>query len=985
MAQNKFTFLPWIRKGLAKAISQTEASANPASYRPSITARVDLQSTTITKEIQIQSAADVLRINPSAILRMDPIEGSAEMEDNYLASIEFYDEDLPWRFTPAQPDPATPNRLSPWIFLMVLKNSTIAEGGNQIGEFSIDTTSMEYPKVVLNSDVNFQHVLPPNNEIYAWAHVQVNHSFTSSSPTPTEIVEAIKADANCAFSRLICPRKLDLDTSYTAFVIPTYELGRLAGAETIPSGVHSLTKAWDNSNPTDIDKRKFPFYHSWEFRTSNTGNFETLAAKIVPQEASAALSGRPMYIGDLGMGIDIETTPAPNRFIQLEGALKGLGAQDALITANPIYNDLTSQIKDRVNAQNNTVNTSEFFDFGTPDDPGVMPPLYGQWHSLSSSVENDSAEWIKEINLDPRSRVAASIGAEIVKRNQEELMTSAWEQVDDILSAVQKITIAEVATRVGQVAFEKHIKHPKEDINDPQVRERLLTMTYNLSSNIRLDNEDDMLTIKKHIEESKVPSAVLSNAFKKVIRPGLKRSSLLSSQTANGGIGLSKGLVHRYISEPENALQRSMAERKTLFPADAVPTSVLIPLANSLEGNYANYTQLGDSLYYQAGNVPSDTQGTYTNALTQLSDAVSTLLTTTPLIELQEGVEMTLEERTSPKLVIQEKLAGIIQVKNLTTNEYVDFNVEFWNADTNTFNSLSDSYSLASSISNEVLPYPEFDMPIYELLKDVSPDYIIPNIDQIQDNSATVLEPNPRFIEALFAGLNHEFGRELLWREYPTDQRGSYFRKFWDRSDSDDAEVNDIDLPLHQWNNSLGANTGMSGDYLILVIRGELLRKFPNTLIFAKEATFVDPVPTTPEQMEDASRMPKLDGLTVYPKFTAQLGQDVTLVAFEMTKETALGKNSVGVNINAGYFFCLQERPGEMRFGLSGATFQTPMNWLELSWQAIENPGVLNSSILVPTSSGFLEHIWFFSSGDMASILMRQPVNYIMDSKTLIL
>jgi len=23
-------------------------------------------------------------------------------------------------------------------------------------------------------------------------------------------------------------------------------------------------------------------------------------------------------------------------------------------------------------------------------------------------------------------------------------------------------------------------------------------------------------------------------------------------------------------------------------------------------------------------------------------------------------------------------------------------------------------------------------------------------------------------------------GRELLWREYPTDQRGSYFRQFWD-------------------------------------------------------------------------------------------------------------------------------------------------------------------------------------------------------------
>ena len=28
-------------------------------------------------------------------------------------------------------------------------------------------------------------------------------------------------------------------------------------------------------------------------------------------------------------------------------------------------------------------------------------------------------------------------------------------------------------------------------------------------------------------------------------------------------------------------------------------------------------------------------------------------------------------------------------------------------------------------------------------------------------------------------GLNHEMSRELLWNEFPTDQRGSYFRQFW--------------------------------------------------------------------------------------------------------------------------------------------------------------------------------------------------------------
>ena len=63
-------------------------------------------------------------------------------------------------------------------------------------------------------------------------------------------------------------------------------------------------------------------------------------------------------------------------------------------------------------------------------------------------------------------------------------------------------------------------------------------------------------------------------------------------------------------------------------------------------------------------------------------------------------------------------------------------------------------------------------------------------------------------------GLNHEFARELLWREYPTDQRGSTFRQFWDvRSFFNAGNANDEDLkeklrdipPLHRWTRELGA------------------------------------------------------------------------------------------------------------------------------------------------------------------------------------
>ena len=57
-------------------------------------------------------------------------------------------------------------------------------------------------------------------------------------------------------------------------------------------------------------------------------------------------------------------------------------------------------------------------------------------------------------------------------------------------------------------------------------------------------------------------------------------------------------------------------------------------------------------------------------------------------------------------------------------------------------------------------------------------------------------------------GLNHEFARKLLWRDYPTDQRGSYFRQFWDvRGYIDSEGLSDdplkeklYDIPeLHRW------------------------------------------------------------------------------------------------------------------------------------------------------------------------------------------
>jgi hypothetical protein len=75
---------------------------------------------------------------------------------------------------------------------------------------------------------------------------------------------------------------------------------------------------------------------------------------------------------------------------------------------------------------------------------------------------------------------------------------------------------------------------------------------------------------------------------------------------------------------------------------------------------------------------------------------------------------------------------------------------------------------------------------------------------------------------------------ELLWRDYPTDQRGTYFRQFWDTSAG--SAQNDIDAISKWGEHRLGKNSPNATGKLVLLIRGDLLRRYPNTVIYAVAA-----------------------------------------------------------------------------------------------------------------------------------------------------
>jgi hypothetical protein len=84
---------------------------------------------------------------------------------------------------------------------------------------------------------------------------------------------------------------------------------------------------------------------------------------------------------------------------------------------------------------------------------------------------------------------------------------------------------------------------------------------------------------------------------------------------------------------------------------------------------------------------------------------------------------------------------------------------------------------------DRVMAYPQLNEPMSGKLATHDRQVFLPGADDIPNDCVLLLKTNPRFVESFMAGLNAEMGRELLWRGFPTDRRGTPFRYFWDRVD----------------------------------------------------------------------------------------------------------------------------------------------------------------------------------------------------------
>ena len=204
------------------------------------------------------------------------------------------------------------------------------------------------------------------------------------------------------------PRRLEPNTRYTAFVIPAFETGRLAGLGEKTDGVEAQLASFGGSHPDAPDgPSRFPYYESWKFTTGDVGDFESLVGALVPRQMDPDVGKHPMDIQEMGYEIDYT---AGDGTITLEGALRIPGSDATIPLAytdgDRLAEDLTAlvnlgeDLKDSsrtADTKKNNKSTTTFnhgvFGVAHPShsdaDPVITPPAYGRWHA---GVEKLDAE-----------------------------------------------------------------------------------------------------------------------------------------------------------------------------------------------------------------------------------------------------------------------------------------------------------------------------------------------------------------------------------------------------------------------------------------------------------------------------------------------------------------------------------------------------------------------------------------------------------------
>jgi hypothetical protein len=866
---------------------------------------------------------------------MDPRPGTADFEPNYFVAIEFDRPDFPWLFTPAKADPSA--RLRPWLCLVVVRD--------QPGVTLRSTSDAPLPALEIAAPARPIDELPDLNESWWWAHAQVA---SPGSASADDLRNRLGGKPEQSLSRLLSPRLLQPNTDYIACVVPTFDIGRKAGlgqevteAE-LTSITAGLTPAWSFTPvPTLVT---LPVYHSWRFRTGEGGDFESLVRLLQPRGVPAQLGKRTIDISQPGFPVASGDTT-----LALEGALQPVNAPPS--TPGPSLRFQTELAK--------IVNLPGIVQALEPNtDPLLAPPLYGRWHAARATVTPGAAPWFDELNLDPRHRSVAAFGTRVIQEHQEALMAAAWDQAADLQRANQRLRQLQLTLAVTTRMHARHFK--------PLPPEALLRIGAPAFGRLRAiaANNATPQTLVAGLSATVLPVRAASPAMRRI---GRERGPISRRVAAQGGAARTATWMTRlvtigtsFVGQPwMDLVTVSIIRQRIPLPSTIRPFEFVTAIDVTSEGTGNPSFQVVPEGQPPPVNIFIGMPLFFDNAAARTFRATAAA----HLARINPG--RTAPPPTAPAPLVMSDVSGTLlsQIEPLRTVTALARAVV-----TTGPNATQPASTTAPATRpiDTIMAAPTFRQPMYEPLRDLSPERLLPGLETVVPNTVLGLQTNRRFVEVYMAGLNFEMGRELLWRGYPTDQRGTCFDQFWDTRGS--ASPKPDVRPLHEW------GTGRLGDFnvppgkdqFVMLMRSDLLRRYPTAVIYAVKALTPNP--------PDGTRFPSPDPKDeVHPSFRGSLPPDVSFFGFDLPVDAVIGGSATTSSpvSSAGYFIVIQEQPTEPRFGLDVGTAPANATHLQLS----AGP---------PTGAGQNGLVWGRNAAHMAAITRQQPVRILIHASQLV-
>ena len=813
---------------------------------------------------------DVIGIDAREILRQDPAPGSIDFSPNYLAAVELRRADLPWCVSPGEPDGQ--GQLVPWIALIVVD-----------ADHPPPSRRSGAPLPVL--DVRAAD-LPPWDQLRAWAHVQV---VADAAASPESVLER---EPHRALSRLVASRVLEPGRGYRACVVPVFEAGRLAGiGEPLTVDPRAAAPAWSAGG----GEIALPVYAEWTFTTGEAGDFEALARRLEARDLAEYVTPLGVDGAEIGAG----TFPLPSVLRPVGAAIAWDGAERAAAHAQ-LARWLARPPADAR--------------------PVLGPPLYG---GTAQGASGPDPGFLADLNLDPRYRAAAGLGAEIVRREQERLVARAWESLGDVERARRERGGALLADLLGARVVARVQAAPAA---------RQLVIASPALRRIR----SGAAAAAAAVQTSALPAAVLTPAFRRVTaataRAGAGRVALDAAVQALAARRATTGATP---PTPRNMLTWSRLQA-ALHPQPAVRT----PPVRSV-GRLTSVRRPADRLVLERGP-----RGPVEARRTAVIRAFSTGHFARPATVL---------EVARPKSLALEALAATA-VAALTPRPLLRLAARVDLGDV----------AVVSSDVGPLVAMPDDPSPLAPHLVDLDRRFMLPGAG-IPPDTAGVLGVDAAFVEALLIGANHELLRELAWRGVPSDRRATPLSQFFDvRGATAAPDIAPIDTFARD--SPLGSHL-RGADHVVLLVKGELLRRFPSALVFAARAV-----------VQAGVRRPA--GEQRLPIFRGQIGEDTTYVGFDLP-----AGQLVGTAADPGWFVVIQERPGAPRFGFDvgpvGA--ERPATWSDFAWPHVPvTSGFVSVAGAAPSPVDDGGRRWGENAAHMASIALQRPVRIAIHASLMI-